>query len=149
MDCSPPGSSIHWIFQARVTGVGCHFLLQGIFPTQGLNRGLPCYRQTPYHLSHQGSPLQIGLCRQGQAGWGVGLKRVLVRLCLSELPRAVGCSLRVISSGPSIPPHVSFPYPQAPDGGTSARTRTPSISASASRSPCWQTLPCNLRLADF
>ena len=27
MDCSPPGSSIHGIFQARVTGVGCHCLL--------------------------------------------------------------------------------------------------------------------------
>ena len=36
MDCSLPGSSIHGIFQAR-TGVGCHFLLQGIFPTQGSN----------------------------------------------------------------------------------------------------------------
>ena len=32
----------------------CHFLLQGIFPTQGLNPGLPYYRQTLYHLSHQG-----------------------------------------------------------------------------------------------
>ena len=28
------------------TGVGCHFLLQGIFPTQGLNPGLPHCRQT-------------------------------------------------------------------------------------------------------
>ena len=28
MDCSPPGSSIHGIFQERVTGVGCHCLLQ-------------------------------------------------------------------------------------------------------------------------
>ena len=27
------------------TGVGCHFLLQGIFPTQGLNPGLPHCRQ--------------------------------------------------------------------------------------------------------
>ena len=27
------------------TGVGCHFLLQGIFPTQGLNLGLPHSRQ--------------------------------------------------------------------------------------------------------
>ena len=36
MDCSPPGSSVHGIPQARKnTGVGCHFLLQGIFPTQG------------------------------------------------------------------------------------------------------------------
>ena len=36
--------------------MGCHFLLQGIFLTQGLNLGLlPC-RRTLYHLSHQGSP---------------------------------------------------------------------------------------------
>ena len=33
----------------------CHFLLQGIFPTQGLNLGLPHCRQTLYRLSHQGS----------------------------------------------------------------------------------------------
>ena len=26
-----------WDFQGKNTGVGCHFLLQGIFPTQGLN----------------------------------------------------------------------------------------------------------------
>ena len=35
--------------------VGCHFLLQEIFPTQGSNPGLPHYRQTLYRLSHQGS----------------------------------------------------------------------------------------------
>ena len=35
--------------------MGCHFLLQGIFPTQGLNPGLPHCRQTLYHLSHQGN----------------------------------------------------------------------------------------------
>ena len=33
MDCSLSGSSIHGIFQARILGVGCHFLLQGIFLT--------------------------------------------------------------------------------------------------------------------
>ena len=33
---------------------GLHFLLQGIFPTQGSNPGLPHYRQTLYRLSHQG-----------------------------------------------------------------------------------------------
>ena len=32
MDCSPPGFSVHGILQARNTGVGCHALLQGIFP---------------------------------------------------------------------------------------------------------------------
>ena len=35
----------------------CHFLFQGIFPTQGLNPGLPHCRQTLYRLSHQGSPI--------------------------------------------------------------------------------------------
>ena len=35
MDCSPPGSSAHGILQGRI--LGCHFLLQGIFPTQGSN----------------------------------------------------------------------------------------------------------------
>ena len=38
------------------TGVGFHFLLQGIFPTQGLNLGLPHYRKMLYSLSYQGSP---------------------------------------------------------------------------------------------
>ena len=33
MDCSLPGSSVHGILQARI--LECHFLLQGIFPTQG------------------------------------------------------------------------------------------------------------------
>ena len=42
-------------FSSKSTGVGCHFLLQGIFPTQGSNPGLPHYRQTLYRLSHQGS----------------------------------------------------------------------------------------------
>ena len=40
-------------------GVGCHSLLQGIFPTQGLNLGLLHCRQILYHLNHQGSPLKI------------------------------------------------------------------------------------------
>ena len=35
VDCSPQGSPVHGILQS--TGVGCHALLQGIFPTQGLN----------------------------------------------------------------------------------------------------------------
>ena len=40
---------------------GCHFLLQGIFLTQGLNLGLLHCRQILYHLSHQGKkgPYQV------------------------------------------------------------------------------------------
>ena len=44
------------ILQAKNTGVGCHALLQGIFPTQGLNPGLPHCRRILYHLSHQENP---------------------------------------------------------------------------------------------
>ena len=45
-----------WDLPSKSTGVGCHFLLQGIFPTQGSNSGLPHCRQTLYCLSHQRSP---------------------------------------------------------------------------------------------
>ena len=43
-----------WDFLGKSTRVGCHFLLQGIFLTQGSNPGLPLCRQTLYRLSHQG-----------------------------------------------------------------------------------------------
>ena len=36
-DCSPQGSSVHRDSPGKSTGMGCHALLQGIFPTQGAN----------------------------------------------------------------------------------------------------------------
>ena len=57
LDCSLPGSSLPGIFQARVTRVGCHFLLQGIFPTQGSNPGLPHCRQMLYCLKSESKSL--------------------------------------------------------------------------------------------
>ena len=45
VDYNPPppqGSSVHGDSPGKNTGVGCHALLQGIFPTQGLNRCLLC-----------------------------------------------------------------------------------------------------------
>ena len=56
MDCGLQGSFVHGIIQHKKTGVGSLSLLQGIFPTQGLNPGLPHCRRILYHLSHQGSP---------------------------------------------------------------------------------------------
>ena len=50
--CAPVDCSIRpwllrpWDFQGKSTRVGCHFLLQGVFPTQGSNPGLPHCRQT-------------------------------------------------------------------------------------------------------
>ena len=46
---------------------GLPALLQGIFPTQGLNPGLPHCRGILYQLSHQGSP-DIG-CEPGKPKW--------------------------------------------------------------------------------
>ena len=43
-----------WDFPGKDTGVGGHFLLQGIFPTQGSNPGLLHYRQILYQLSYKG-----------------------------------------------------------------------------------------------
>ena len=46
------------ILQAR-TRLGCHALLQGIFPTQRLNPGLPHCRWILYHLIHKGSTRKL------------------------------------------------------------------------------------------
>ena len=55
--CDPMDCILHpWNFPGKNIGVGCHFLLQGIFQTQGSNPGLPHCRQTFYCLSYQGSP---------------------------------------------------------------------------------------------
>ena len=56
MDRSPPGSSVHGDSPGKNTGLGCHACLQGIFPIQGLNRGLLHSRWILYHLSRQRSP---------------------------------------------------------------------------------------------
>ena len=52
----PHGLYSSWNSLAQNTGVGSLSFLQGIFPTQGLNPGLPHCRQILYQLSHKGSP---------------------------------------------------------------------------------------------
>ena len=54
--CDPmdsPGSSVHGILMARITGVGSHFLFQGIFSTQGSNPRLLHGTQILYCLSQK------------------------------------------------------------------------------------------------
>ena len=46
-----------WDSPGKNTGVGSHFFLQGIFPTQGSNPGLLYCRQTLYWLSYAGSAM--------------------------------------------------------------------------------------------
>ena len=64
MDCSPAGSYVHGNFPGKKTGVGFHFLLQGIFPTQGLNPSLLHllhWQADSLLLSNQGSLLGLVL----------------------------------------------------------------------------------------
>ena len=79
MDCSPPGSSVLGDSPGYNTGVGCHSLLQGIFPIQGSNPVLLHCKQILYHLSHQGSPyLCINIQYLSFSFW-------LTSLCISGL----------------------------------------------------------------
>ena len=62
MDCSPPGSSVHGILRAWILEWVCHALLQGIFPTQGLNPSLLhllYWQAGSYHQRHLGRPTSL------------------------------------------------------------------------------------------
>ena len=56
MDCGPPGPSVHGDSPGKNTGVGCHALLQEIFPTHGSNPGVLQCTWILYCLNHQGRP---------------------------------------------------------------------------------------------
>ena len=61
MDCSPTRLLCPWDSPGKNTGVDCHFLLQGSFPTHGLTR-VSCVAGSLYQLSYKGSH---------NIGWGV------------------------------------------------------------------------------
>ena len=54
-----------WDSPGKNTGVGCHSLLQGIFPTRGSNLGFLHYRQILYCLNHKGSPKYVVILPSG------------------------------------------------------------------------------------
>ena len=60
-DCNPMDYMVRWILQARILEWVACSLLQGIFPIQGQNLGLPHCRQILNQLSHRGSPLSCRL----------------------------------------------------------------------------------------
>ena len=59
MNCSLPGSSIHGNFPRKTTGVGCHFLLQEIFLSQGLNSHILHWQADSLPMNHLGSPERV------------------------------------------------------------------------------------------
>ena len=64
-------------------GVGCHFLLQGLFLTQGTNLGLTHCGQILYHLSHQGSPGRF--IPRYFIIFGVMVNRIISLISLSDI----------------------------------------------------------------
>ena len=72
-----------WNFPRKSTGVGCHFLLQGIFPTQGANQcflHLLHWQAISLPLSHLGSPHDpafplLGVC----------LDKILIKICHANI----------------------------------------------------------------
>ena len=60
--CSLPGPSVQWNIPGNNIGTGCHFLLQGMFTTQGSNTCLLCllhWQMNSLPLHHLGTPLFI------------------------------------------------------------------------------------------
>jgi len=65
MDCSPPGSSVHGIFQARILEcIAISFLLQGIFPTQGWNQLSPALAGRFFITAPPGRSLREHMVKQ-------------------------------------------------------------------------------------
>src|SRR5574341_498781 len=58
----PHGLYSPWNSPGQNTGVGSLSLFQGLFPTQGLNPGLPHCSRIFYQLSHKGSPNKSTSC---------------------------------------------------------------------------------------
>ena len=115
------------------TGVGCHFLLQEIFPTQGLNLGLPHCGQTLYQRRHQRTKIEI----DGTIN-GLHLKypKTFPYTCLSKncLPRTLPRSrkkLQVYSTVPGCWPREMLKQ------GCSKRQNLPCVGSSTDLRQPW------------
>ena len=102
-----------WNFPGKDTGVDFHFLLQGIFLTQGSNLGLLHCRRMLYHLSYKGSP------------WGscYSLPCLLFLLLCQDV--SVTKSRRFFYNFSTINPLIF--YHLVPSSGTNCLTLTPLI----------------------
>ena len=72
IDYGPPGSSVRGIQSGENAGVGCHFLLSGIFltPNPGIKPASPALEVDSLPLSHLGSPTgNIQLYTRGDLFW--------------------------------------------------------------------------------
>ena len=73
-----------WSFSGKNTGVGCHFLLQGIFPTQGSTLCLLHWQAPSLLLLHLGSPIsEAGETPPNSSNWGTGV--AICTPCIDQL----------------------------------------------------------------
>ena len=102
------GSSVHGDSPGKSTGLGCHALLQGIFPAHGGNPGLSNCLPILYHLSHQGSPW---ILEQVAYPFSTGSFRprnqirvscIQVISLLAELPRKPRFNIFLVYSPPKV-----------------------------------------------
>ena len=89
VDCSPPGSSVHGILQARIVEWVAIAVSRGIFPTQGLNPGLLHYRRMLYRLSYWRSPKKLIILSNCLAVQCLGLSAFTARAWVQSLVREV------------------------------------------------------------
>ena len=118
-----------WDFLGKSTGVGCHFLLQGIFLTQGSNPGLQHCRQMFYPLSHQGSRTSCRFYWQSKTtdslrslGDQAGLLNKTTAQSRKEGPNARACSS---TGSTALPPTAQIPWQQAPRARCPGNSRKP------------------------
>ena len=81
INCSLSGSSVHADSPGKSTGVGCHGLLQGIFPTQGLSPCLLCllhWQANSLPLVPPGKPTLNPHLRWGSRGSGAERKPLII-----------------------------------------------------------------------
>ena len=69
MDCIARQAPLSMGFSRQENWSGFPSLLQGIFPTEGLNLGLLHCRQILYHLSQQGGPQSLMQGSMNAQGW--------------------------------------------------------------------------------
>ena len=107
-----------WNSPGQDTGVDCHSLLQGIFPTQGSNSVLPRCRWVLYHLSHQKRlPISWSLLRFMSIEL-VTLTNHLILSCPLLLLPSIFSSIRIFSSESALcikwPKYWSFSFSISP-----------------------------------
>ena len=100
------------VFLRQENWVGCHFLLQGIFLTQGSNSGFLPWRRILYLLSHQGRPLKHLRGLQNIVGlvgeilqWGRLVRYLATQIRNTRSGQWLRRQINVITN-------ISFPFPR-------------------------------------